>query len=48
VINGINAYKCPNCGRVLLKYYDKATANGGLFVKCRRCEKIVEIQIKNT
>jgi uncharacterized C2H2 Zn-finger protein len=45
--NGVNAYKCPNCGRVLLKYFDGADADGGIYIKCRRCEKIIEIQIKS-
>lgn len=39
-------YPCPYCGQHLLVYADTAVCSG-LYVKCRKCRREVEIKIKN-
>lgn len=37
-------YDCPKCGQHLLIYDDTAKCNG-IYVKCKKCGKEVEIKI---
>lgn len=38
-------YPCPYCGQHLLVYTDTAVCSG-LYAKCRKCRREVEIKIK--
>jgi predicted RNA-binding Zn-ribbon protein involved in translation (DUF1610 family) len=38
-------YRCPECGKKLV-IYDNTAACQGVFLKCRECDKEVEIRIK--
>ena len=38
-------YACPHCGKKLV-IYDNTAACSGVFVKCKQCEREVEIQIR--
>lgn len=40
-------YKCPHCGKKLIKYEEKANCEG-LFLLCKSCGKEVEIEIHRT
>ncbi|CUN17318.1 Uncharacterised protein [Blautia hydrogenotrophica] len=37
-------YFCPDCGQKLLIYHNAATCSG-VYVKCKKCGKTVEIRI---
>ena len=36
-------YRCPNCGKKLLKYDEKEGICKKIFIKCKQCKKEVEI-----
>lgn len=37
-------YKCPSCGKNLI-VYDNTAKCSGIFLKCKKCNKEVEIKI---
>lgn len=37
-------YKCPFCGKKLLKFNDKAESKG-IYYKCKNCKREIEIKI---
>lgn len=38
-------YKCPRCGKKLLKYDEEKGKSKEVYLKCKQCKKIVEIKI---
>lgn len=38
-------YECPECGQKLLIYETGAICSG-VFIRCKRCKKTVEVKIK--
>lgn len=39
-------YKCPNCGKKIIKYNEDACSKG-IFFLCKNCKKEIEIKIKS-
>ena len=39
-------YKCPNCGKKIIKYNEDAYSKG-IFFLCKNCKKEIEIKIKS-
>lgn len=38
-------FVCPRCGKKLLIYSNNAIAKG-IFIKCKKCGSVVEVEIK--
>lgn len=39
-------YLCPNCGQKLLKYDEKEAKSKKVYIKCKKCNKEIEINIE--
>lgn len=40
-------YKCPICKQKLLKYDGLKGKSKGLYIKCKKCKRIIEIKIND-
>lgn len=39
-------YHCPKCGQKLIKYYGKEAKSKKVYIKCKKCNEEIEINIE--